>query len=134
VGHRSGFRSPNAKAIHRGSYTSVRQLNAKIRAYKSRLERPLPPLRLTKTADQRLKMVNRKNNEYSPVISAVASASVTRLHMSYIRLPWSTVSSAQRWWLSAAREKLTPVRQAGQLSAAVDSARRRRHINCAARL
>jgi transposase len=49
------------QAIHRGSYTSVRELNAKIRAYIDGWNQRCHPFAWTKTANQILKKANRKN-------------------------------------------------------------------------
>ena len=49
------------QAIHRGSYGSVRDLNAKIRAYIDSWNDRCHPFTWTKTADQILKKANRKN-------------------------------------------------------------------------
>jgi transposase len=49
------------QAIHRGSFTSVRELNAKIRAFIDGWNNRCHPFVWTKTADQILKKANRQN-------------------------------------------------------------------------
>ena len=48
------------QAIHRGTYTSVRDLNAKIRAFITGWNDRAHPFAWTKTAEQVLKKANRK--------------------------------------------------------------------------
>jgi DNA-binding CsgD family transcriptional regulator/transposase len=55
------FSLAERQAIHRGSYGSVRDLNAKIRAYIDGWNDRCHPFVWTKTADQILKKANRKN-------------------------------------------------------------------------
>jgi hypothetical protein len=57
---RSGSPSSNAKPIHRGTFSSVRDLNAKIRAFIDGWNDRAHPFTWTKTADQILKKANRK--------------------------------------------------------------------------
>ena len=55
------FSLAERQAIHRGSYRSVRELNAKIRAYIDGWNDRAHPFVWTKTADEILKKANRKN-------------------------------------------------------------------------
>ena len=55
------FSLAERQAIHRGSYGSVRELNAKIRAYINGWNGRCHPFIWTKTADQILNKANRKN-------------------------------------------------------------------------
>jgi transposase/DNA-binding CsgD family transcriptional regulator len=55
------FSLAERQAIHRGSYRSVRDLNTKIRAYIDGWNDRCHPFVWTKTADEILKMANRKN-------------------------------------------------------------------------
>jgi transposase len=55
------FSLAERQAIHRGSYRSVRDLNAKIRAYIDGWNDRAHPFVWTKTADEILKKANRKN-------------------------------------------------------------------------
>ena len=54
------FSLAERQAIHRGTYTSVKDLNAKIRAYIDGWNDRRHPFVWTKTADQILKKANRK--------------------------------------------------------------------------
>jgi transposase len=56
-----GFSMIERQAIHRGSFTSVRELNAKIRALISGWNDRCHPFVWTKTADQILRKGNRQN-------------------------------------------------------------------------
>jgi hypothetical protein len=49
------------QAIHRGSFASVKELNAKIRAFIAGWNDRCHPFVWTKTADQILKKANRQN-------------------------------------------------------------------------
>ncbi len=53
------------QAIHRGSFASVRDLNAKIRAYITGWNDRRHPFVWTKTADQILKKANRKQTSHA---------------------------------------------------------------------
>jgi transposase len=56
------FSLAERQAIHRGSYTSVRELNAKIRAYINAWNNRCHPFVWTKTAEEILKKANRKKH------------------------------------------------------------------------
>jgi transposase len=56
------FSIAERQAIHRGTYTSVKDLNAKIRAYIDGWNDRAHPFIWTKTADEILKKANRKKN------------------------------------------------------------------------
>ena len=59
------FSMAERQAIHRGTYRSVRELNAKIRAYVDGWNDRCHPFIWTKTAEQILDKANRKNNSHA---------------------------------------------------------------------
>jgi hypothetical protein len=59
------FSMAERQAIHRGTYRSVRDLNAKIRAYIDGWNDRCHPFTWTKTADQILAKANRKKTSHA---------------------------------------------------------------------